>query len=283
MEEPQLSSALYEGSMKRSQMINSPFKCLFCLGENVSFTRVEHPIPESLGNDDWVLPKGFVCDGCNQYFGSKIENRVSSSPPFTLERMASNVRTKKGRLPYLPLQKGLRLIPSGFKDQLFVHADSGYVDYYYHRIGKEPLEIPWPKGHSYFLARFMLKLGLEMLLGTNFNPYSSHFDLARNHARRGVVTDGWQIGYAFYPRREDLIFSTRHDHIGPIVKHHLYEYSMGVLPGGDLSMCLIYGQHIFACNLSRSSILEHLMIFNRHNEMTMRFYQDPAEGVILAP
>jgi len=31
-----------------------PYKCLFCLEQEVPFTRVEHPIPESLGNDDWV-------------------------------------------------------------------------------------------------------------------------------------------------------------------------------------------------------------------------------------
>jgi hypothetical protein len=43
-----------------------PFECLFCRTRDRSgFTRVEHAIPESLGNDDFVIPAGFVCDVCN--------------------------------------------------------------------------------------------------------------------------------------------------------------------------------------------------------------------------
>ncbi len=34
---------------------------------------VEHIIPESLGNKNHVLPKGIVCDRCNNYFTLKIE------------------------------------------------------------------------------------------------------------------------------------------------------------------------------------------------------------------
>ncbi len=37
--------------------------CLFC-GSNGPFLRLEHIIPESLGNDDLVL-QGEVCDVCN--------------------------------------------------------------------------------------------------------------------------------------------------------------------------------------------------------------------------
>jgi len=47
-------------------------KCIFCLSENSSFSKEEHIIPESLGGEE-ILPKGFVCDRCNQYFGTKVE------------------------------------------------------------------------------------------------------------------------------------------------------------------------------------------------------------------
>src|SRR5260370_33896829 len=97
-----------------------PFRCLFCgVRERSRFTRVEHPIPESLGNDDLVLPVGFVCDSCNQYFGSKIESRVLSAPPFDIERTSQAIRTKKGRLPKCQ-SNGFALVSTGYWDAMLV-------------------------------------------------------------------------------------------------------------------------------------------------------------------
>ena len=78
-------------------MREPPFKCLFCGTTQGSFESIEHPIPESMGNDDTFLPKGFVCDSCNQYFGSKVEQSIMASPPFNLERVAASIKTKKHR------------------------------------------------------------------------------------------------------------------------------------------------------------------------------------------
>ena len=48
-------------------------KCIFC-HKDVSISKsVEHIIPESLGNKSHVLPKGYVCDECNNYFARKVE------------------------------------------------------------------------------------------------------------------------------------------------------------------------------------------------------------------
>lgn len=74
-------------------------KCLFCLKSDVPFKKIEHIIPESLGNDDFTLEPGFVCDFCNQYFGSKVESYVLNIPPFNIERVATIVKTKKGNVP----------------------------------------------------------------------------------------------------------------------------------------------------------------------------------------
>ena len=32
----------------------------------------EHIIPKSLGNDELILPKGIICDKCNNYFSTNI-------------------------------------------------------------------------------------------------------------------------------------------------------------------------------------------------------------------
>lgn len=47
--------------------------CLFCKRDSSTSRSVEHVIPESLGNKEYVLPRGMVCDKCNQYFAIKIE------------------------------------------------------------------------------------------------------------------------------------------------------------------------------------------------------------------
>jgi hypothetical protein len=61
-------------------------------------------------------------------------------------------------------------------------------------------------------------------LGVPFaDPYDSAFDSARYYARYGIGQNKWQEGYAFYPEREDLEISIRHDEFGPIVNRQLYE------------------------------------------------------------
>lgn len=94
-------------------------KCLFCLTVEGPFTSDEHPIPESLGNDDLVLPPGFICDPCNQYFGSKLEQPVLSLAPFAVERISLNV-LKKGRVPTFSEGKHYTLHPTGFRDTVIL-------------------------------------------------------------------------------------------------------------------------------------------------------------------
>lgn len=258
-----------------------PFTCLFCLRKAVAFTRQEHPIPESLGNDDWILPPGFVCDGCNQYFGSKVEQRVISEPPFVMERLSHVVSSKKGRVPIYKAGPGLRLISSGYADTAFVHAEEKYVDYYRSKLNGKSGVIPWDGPKAFYLSRFLLKVGLEVLLTSAEDPYSSEFNTARTYAREGSPNQEWQIGYSIYPRRDDLSISTRYDEFGPLVTRQLYEHGVGRLPSGDMSLSFVYSQHIFACNLTRPSIIEHLLGFNLYNEFAMELYRDLPKGKIL--
>lgn len=59
--------------------------CIWCLGKepNSSFTSVSHILPECVGNDrQQTLPKGVVCDKCNNFFGQKIEPALLQDPIF---------------------------------------------------------------------------------------------------------------------------------------------------------------------------------------------------------
>src|SRR5919202_6972188 len=77
----------------------APFLCRFCRQPDGPFNAVEHPIPESLGNDDLIIPRGWICDSCNHYFGAKVEQKAAALPPFSIERSLFSVPSKKRQLP----------------------------------------------------------------------------------------------------------------------------------------------------------------------------------------
>lgn len=86
-------------------------RCIFCKTESAGTRSIEHVIPESLGNTDHVLPVGLVCDGCNQYFGTKIEQPLLSSPIIRHLRRDMTIVNKRGRLPP-PAAANSALLPS---------------------------------------------------------------------------------------------------------------------------------------------------------------------------
>lgn len=75
-------------------------KCIFCKSDSSQSVSVEHIIPESLGNIEHVLPKGMVCDSCNNYFSIKIEKPLLESPYFISLRSQNLIENKRGRIPY---------------------------------------------------------------------------------------------------------------------------------------------------------------------------------------
>ena len=54
-------------------------RCIFCENDSSSSKSVEHIVPASFGNSTSVLPKGIVCDKCNNYFARKIESPFLNS------------------------------------------------------------------------------------------------------------------------------------------------------------------------------------------------------------
>ena len=79
--------------------------CLYCKGSDGPFNSVEHVIPESLGNQGLrgkppiVLPKGVVCDKCNNEKLSALDAALIEFPPISWIRMRYGVRTKSGAQP----------------------------------------------------------------------------------------------------------------------------------------------------------------------------------------
>lgn len=69
--------------------------CIVCNNLNDAKS-IEHIVPESFGNKDYVMEKGKICDECNERF-SKFEEKALSNSIFTMERARLGVKTKKGK------------------------------------------------------------------------------------------------------------------------------------------------------------------------------------------
>jgi hypothetical protein len=232
---------------------------------------VEHPIPESLGNDDLILDRGFVCDSCNQYFGSKLESKILAAPPFNVERTGQAIPTKKGRLPRYE-GDGFSLISTGCWDTVFVVApNTTDVDRARQVLSREVLWVTTPQGYADLLARFLLKIGLELLvISDGIDPYGEAFDPARACARFGSDAGRWDVGYGRYPHRNRLKISSRVDEFGRLETRRIYQYEMGVMASGDVVLSFTFVNHIFVCNLSRPHLTEYLLGFNAINEFSLK-------------
>lgn len=246
---------------------NKPLgNCIFCLQSNVPFLRVEHAISESLGGDI-LIPRGWVCDGCNQYFGSKIESKVLSWPPFSVERAIAAVPTKR-RKPAIHQDDGFAFMATGLRSALFV-VDQGNREGAMRAL-RAPLYVPKiAVDYDDVLARFFLKMGLELMLYQGVDVTDRRFDLARRCARYGELARDWDVSYGIYPDRDALFVSRRWDEIGALDTHQIYQWEMGIMEGGDIVLNFVYANHVFACNLSRPPNTEYLLGFNMRNSFTL--------------
>lgn len=59
----------------------------------------EHIIPKSLGNDELILPKGIICDKCNNYFSTNIEKEFLSLESIRLLRSYHLLPSRKNKVP----------------------------------------------------------------------------------------------------------------------------------------------------------------------------------------
>lgn len=96
--------------------------CLFCKSSQNSFASVEHIFPESLGNKEKILPKGIVCDRCNNETLSSLDEELLEFEPIKFLRTMNGVESKRGRVPVTSFSN-LR-IENPTKDHIMIHAGS---------------------------------------------------------------------------------------------------------------------------------------------------------------
>lgn len=178
-------------------------KCIFCKNVSDNCVSVEHIIPESLGNKDHILPKGVVCDSCNNYFAVKIEKLLMELPYFTSVRFRNDIESKKGRFP---LDKGIigGEVSIGKEDGgYFILADNPEVIKGLQSGSIKHMIVPSnsePEENNMFVSKFLCKAALETLVYKVgpveewLNEIVDHpqLDYIRNYVRRGDKPAYWE-------------------------------------------------------------------------------------------
>lgn len=181
-------------------------RCLFCKQDSTNSRSVEHIIPESLGNTTQILPKGIVCDKCNNYFARKIEEPFLNSTEMLALRFQEAIPNKKNVIPplngilngnipikiYRPF--AAQQMPSGIVLEVVSHGDIGADEI--HNGGQiiTPafMDSMIPQ-NSMVISRFIAKIAFEFL-ALRLYPYEGGldyliddpaFDSIRNYVRKG--------------------------------------------------------------------------------------------------
>lgn len=211
-------------------------KCIFCLRDDNSGTRVEHIFPESLGGGDWAtLPPGVVCDPCNQYFGSKVESIALSDYPLNMIRLFNGVTTKKKKWASVPSYRG-RLEASPYPGKIGITPINDDIENAIVEGRISQLRMIAETRDPLSLCRLMLKIGLETVAFDGASLIlDKKYDAARRFARapsRGTV---WWLFYCGNHSMEQNEQATA-AHLGS---------SIADLGGGEVAHIEAYGFSFF--------------------------------------
>ena len=184
-------------------------QCIFCKTTSAPFTSIEHIVPESLGNTDHILPRGIVCDPCNNYFASRVEGRILGSDYFRQARHRNGIPSKRNRIPIqeaLSFPDAMRLEMGIARDgsRYIRPADESQNDSFVSRLlSSNRLAAVFPVAEppdQRLFARFLIVMGLEALAdrmlpvpcGIEVDHINNQLlDEARAFARYGNGPDVW--------------------------------------------------------------------------------------------
>ncbi|MBI1198708.1 MAG: HNH endonuclease [Phenylobacterium sp.] len=180
-------------------------RCIFCKAESSASRSIEHILPESIGNSKLLLPKGVVCDKCNNYFAKAVEKPFLEAEAVRQMRFHEGLPSKKGRVPsivgLLDPDVPVRL----FRDAKDRALSAAVPTEHFGRLAERPegrLLMPMggapPSGTV--LSRFFAKVATEsMAARLTYDPRlleqfidDPQLDPLRNHARRGQPLD-WSV------------------------------------------------------------------------------------------
>jgi hypothetical protein len=166
-------------------------RCIFCLSTVGPFTSEEHIFPESMGNNDIVLPPGYTCDPCNNGVLSRLDDELRTSPLFITQWPSAVNFTKQGKLPEVklgnitikrtdPLNVTWIADPGSDAIREGKQRPDGMTELHLHTTMSKSLDMV-------IVARALCKIGLEQIALDHGHEHacSSRFDAARAFVLNG--------------------------------------------------------------------------------------------------
>ena len=72
--------------------------CLFCRADSTKAAGRAHIFPEALVKNETTLPRGAVCDSCNNYLGRKLDSQILEHPLIPLIIQLAGLPGKRGKV-----------------------------------------------------------------------------------------------------------------------------------------------------------------------------------------
>ncbi len=166
-------------------------RCVFCKSVAAQFTTREHILPESLGGGDWaVLAGGLYCDGCQNRFGSEIEQQALGDYPFSFFRVFLSIPTKKRKAPWFASWEGT--IRASLQPGTFEYHPAPPFECAAMEGKKTQIRLLAHPVKPDMVCRFLIKMGIEVVAADNTTDvFQTKFDVARHYALTGEKTQAW--------------------------------------------------------------------------------------------
>lgn len=235
-------------------------KCIFCGKDSSKSKSVEHIIPESFGNSTAVLPKGVVCDDCNNYIGRKIESPFLNSNAILMLRQELSLKNKQNKLirkfDYPSKEETVQQITP---DHYFVvsktsrteHDVKAAVHRYVEYVNLTDKELLTP---SVNISRLLAKMAIEAFIyrcgsSSEVCDYVREDD-AYESIRKHVRYDGRKL-WNYSSRR---IYSRHEVYQGDIEHSINWEFDFLFLSNGEIYFVIAMFGIEYAINLGGPSI-----------------------------
>jgi len=161
--------------------------CLYCREDTGGFTSAEHILPQTLGNETGLLPKGVVCDRCNHGILSRLDRTFLDFAPIKFTRALYGTPNKRGKITDAQFTNGnvtrddngeLRIVASEAYDVHHVTKSEDTVEFSMSLIDKQVLD----KNYVKLLTRAVFKFALGYIYFYNGEQVgmSKRYDEARD-------------------------------------------------------------------------------------------------------
>jgi hypothetical protein len=247
-------------------------------------------VPESLGNSELRLPKGAVCDSCNNYFATHIEKPVLESGEFSYLRFNQELKNKRGKVPYVDILFGDQIVKARRLGKLefeFRPDDFAKIEKYLSSSNRGDMKIPVSgiSPDETLISRWLAKMALEMLAYKcirvdGWNDYiieHEGLERIRKFARSPKPGESWS-----YSKRR--IYDAGNVLIGPNKQPEQIIYECDILVTGTVGdsefyfVVAFFGME-YAINIGGSSMDGYYSWLQQHGDVSPLYVEKCTEAL----